>query len=45
MILKPQDIEQLLANGKANAAHIARDGNTEDFKPVVKLFAPWGAAT
>jgi hypothetical protein len=45
MILKPQDIEQLLANGRANAAHIARDGNTEDFKPVVKLFAPWGAAT
>jgi hypothetical protein len=45
MILTPQDIEQLLANGRANAAHVARDGNTEDFKPVVKLFAPWGAAT
>ncbi len=45
MILKLQDIEQLLANGRANAAHVARDGNTEDLKPVVKLFAPWGAAT
>src|SRR6202023_1496906 len=36
---------QLLANGAANARHIGRDGKTEDFKPVVKLFAPWGGAT
>jgi hypothetical protein len=36
---------QLLANGAANAAHVRRDGNTEGFKPVVKLFAPWGGAT
>lgn len=40
-ILTAEDIEQLLANGRTNAAH----GNTEDVKPVVKLFAPWGAAT
>jgi hypothetical protein len=37
--------EQLLANGRANAERIGKDGNTEDFKPVVKLFCPWGAAT
>jgi hypothetical protein len=36
---------QLLANGATNAAHVQQDGNTEDFKPVVKLFAPWGGAT
>jgi hypothetical protein len=36
---------QLLKNGAANAAHVRRDGNTEDFKPVVKLFCPWGGAT
>ena len=33
---------QLLANGKANAERIAKDGETIDFKPVVKLFTPWG---
>jgi hypothetical protein len=44
-ILTPEDIEQLLANGKTNAAHVSTDGHTEDLKPVVKLFAPWGAAT
>ena len=36
---------QLKENGRQNAEHIARDGNTVDFKPVVKLFCPWGAAT
>ena len=36
---------RLLANGRANAARIAEDGNTQDFWPVVKLFCPWGAAT
>lgn len=30
--------EKLLANGKINLAHRMDDGNTEDFKPVVKLF-------
>lgn len=36
---------RLLENGRINAAHIKKDGNTEDFEPVVKLFCPWGAAT
>ena len=36
---------QMIGNGRVNAAHIARDGNTEDFEPVVKLFCPWTAAT
>ena len=36
---------RMLANGTANAKHIAEDGNTQDFWPVVKLFCPWGAAT
>jgi hypothetical protein len=36
---------QLLANGANNAAHVRRDGKTEDFRPVVKLFCPWGGAT
>jgi Protein of unknown function (DUF2958) len=37
--------EQLLANGRINLAHRLEDGNTEDFRPVVKLFNPCGAAT
>lgn len=37
--------QQLKENGRKNAEHIARDGNTEEFAPVVKLFVPWGAAT
>jgi hypothetical protein len=46
MELFTQDqIDRMLANGRANAAHIAIDGRTEDFKPVVKLFCPWGGAT
>lgn len=36
---------RLLENGKANAARAANDQETEDFKPVVKLFCPWGGAT
>jgi hypothetical protein len=35
----------LLKNGAANLAHRLDDGNTEDFRPVVKLFNPCGAAT
>ena len=35
----------MLANGRVNAAHIAEDRNTEDFRPVVKLFTPWGGCT
>jgi hypothetical protein len=44
MLLKDQK-EQLLKNGKINLAHRMKDGNTEDFPPVVKLFNPMGAAT
>jgi hypothetical protein len=35
----------LLANGAVNLAHRLDDGNTEDFRPVVKLFNPCGAST
>src|ERR1051325_7175611 len=46
MKLLTEDLtRQLLANGAANAHHVARDGKTEDFKPVVKLFCPWGGST
>lgn len=44
MILKEQR-EKLLRNGRINLAHRMKDGNTEDFEPVVKLFNPMGAAT
>jgi hypothetical protein len=30
--------KKLLENGAINAKHVEKDGNTEDFKPVVKLF-------
>jgi hypothetical protein len=35
----------LAANGKSSAAGIARDGNTPDHVPVLKLFTPMGGAT
>lgn len=38
-------LAKLLANGRADAAAIAKDGNTPDHKPVVKFFNPCGAAT
>jgi hypothetical protein len=40
-LLTQSQIDQLIANGRVNAAHIAVDGKTEDFQPVVKLFCPW----
>jgi DUF2958 family protein len=46
MDLLTQDQEaRMRANGIVNAERIAKDGNTEDFRPVVKLFCPWGGAT
>ena len=46
MELLPADVlRQLYKNGEVNAAHIARDGETEDFKPVVKFFYAASAAT
>lgn len=44
MLLKTQE-QAMLANGRTNAAQSAKDGETTDFQPVVKLFCPWGAAT
>jgi hypothetical protein len=44
-LLLDEQLEKMLANGRADAAAIAKDGNTADVKPVVKLFCPWGAAT
>ena len=44
-LMTKEQRETLLSNGRANAACIAKDGNTHDFKPVIKLFCPWGAAT
>jgi hypothetical protein len=35
----------LAANGKSSAAAIARDGNTPDHVPLLKLFTPMGSAT
>src|ERR1700691_5825137 len=39
LITKPQ-IEQLLANGRAQRAAIDQEAKALDFKPVVKLFTP-----
>lgn len=45
MLLTKANEAKLLSNGKANQAAIMRDGNTADFKPVVKLFTPDANAT
>ena len=37
--------EQLIQNGRINAAHRLTDGNTVDHPPVVKLFTPWSNST
>jgi len=44
-LLTLEQREQMLANGRANAERIAKDGNTLDLKPIVKLFTPWGGCT
>ncbi|MGP9812941.1 DUF2958 domain-containing protein [Rhodopseudomonas sp. NSM] len=44
-LLTNTQTEQLLNNGRVNAAHIGVDGKTEDFIPVVKIFCPWTGAT
>ena len=46
--MKLRTIEQerrMRQNGEANAARAIKDGKTEDFPPVVKLFCPWNGAT
>jgi hypothetical protein len=46
MSLIPEPLkQQMLENGKTNWALSAKDENTVDCKPVVKLFNPCGAAT
>lgn len=46
MMLTKEIRTQLLANGAANMARFeTEDGDTQDFKPVVKFFNPIGAAT
>jgi len=44
-LLTEDQRRRLLANGTANAIRAASDQETEDFKPIVKLFCPWGGAT
>ena len=39
-LFTPEILKQLLENGRVNAERIAIDGNTVDFRPVVKLFTP-----
>ena len=41
------DLQQkhLKINGRMNAEQMEENGETLNFCPVVKLFAPWGAAT
>lgn len=41
-ILTEQQRQQMLANGRYNSEHPERP---IDYRPVVKLFCPWGAAT
>ncbi|OMI09503.1 transposase [Bradyrhizobium brasilense] len=46
MALIPETLKrEMLDNGKQNQIFSARDGETIDFKPVVKLFNPTGSAT
>jgi hypothetical protein len=44
-LITAEQEKTLLNNGRWNAARSARDEEPEDFRPVVKLFCPWGAAT
>jgi DUF2958 family protein len=37
--------QRMRENGAINAALSHKDGKTEDFQPVVKLFCPWTDAT
>jgi hypothetical protein len=46
MELLPMELRYyMLRNGWANAEHIVKDQEPEDFRPVVKLFCPWTGAT
>jgi hypothetical protein len=45
MLFTKAQESKLLKNGAADNAAIAKDGETADFVPVVKLFYPAGAGT
>ncbi len=45
MLITKELRRQLLINGASDVLAIAKDGNTKDHVPVLKLFCPWGAAT
>jgi hypothetical protein len=44
LLTQNQD-QRMRANGAINAARAEKDGKTENFQPVVKLFCPWNGAT
>ena len=44
-LLTKEQRTQLLTHGQINARRMAEGEDTVHFSPVVKLFAPWGAAT
>jgi len=44
-LLTKEQRTQLIAHGQINARRMAEGEDTVHFSPVVKLFAPWGAAT
>lgn len=43
-LLTNEQKRRLLANGEFNALRITRGKQPHDFRPVVKLFCPWGSA-
>ena len=44
-LLTKEQRTQLITHGQINARRMAEGEDTVHFSPVVKLFAPWGAAT
>ena len=44
-LLTQEHIRRLLANGRWNQSRSNDHQQTDDFRPVVKFFYPWGGAT
>jgi hypothetical protein len=44
-LLTQSQEQRMRENAAINAARTEKDGKTEDFQPVVKLFCPWNGAT
>jgi hypothetical protein len=44
-LLTVEQENRMRTNGEANAARAIKDGKTEDFHPVAKMFCPWNGAT